>query len=253
MEKSTANIDRVTSFYDWAKDNNTLILKTTVDADTIKSFYNQSDSDWQWHNALYEGISFLIDSFLEINNQMKEDYIQGKYSRGDWANKVFAKADSKVYQCYRFLKIQWLYNSIKEDCQHAPAQLIKFRKDQYRFHPGSDKVHALYMLARQEQLPINLFYIWYKDLDPMLPNNIDFDVVSTPNEFADMFVKFNDKRFKTIEGCASINKEDWTTDQLHFDVFCKFVASVLRESDNYTCNVPFDCRHISYNSVHHKE
>ena len=252
MEKSTANIDRVTSFYDWAKDNNTLILKTTVDADTIKSFYNQSDSDWEWHNALYEGISFLIDSFLEINNQMKEDYIQGKYSRGDWANKVFAKADSKVYQCYRFLKIQWLYNSIKEDCQHAPAQLIKFRKDQYRFHPGSDKVHALYMLARQEQLPINLFYIWYKDLDPMLPNNIDFDVVNTPNDFADMFVKFNDKRFKTIEGHASINKEDWTTDQLHFDVFCKFVASVLRESDNYTCNVPFDCRHISYNdSVHH--
>ena len=71
MEKSTANIDRVTSFYDWAKDNNTLILKTTVDADTIKSFYNQSDSNWEWHNALYEGISFLIDSFLEINNQMK--------------------------------------------------------------------------------------------------------------------------------------------------------------------------------------
>ena len=44
MEKSTANIDRVTSFYDWANDNNTLILKTTVDVDTIKSFYNQSGS-----------------------------------------------------------------------------------------------------------------------------------------------------------------------------------------------------------------
>ena len=253
MEKSTNNIDRVTNFYDWAKNNNTEILKATIDAETIRQFYNQADNEWgDWHNGLYEGISFLIDSFLEINNQAKEEYINGKHSRGEFANKVFAKEDSKVYQCYRFLKIQWLYNSIKQDCQHAPIQLMRFRDTQYRFHPGSDKIHSLYMLARQKQLPVNLFYIWYKDLDPHLPSNIDFDVVQTPDEFAKMFVKFNDKRFKTIEGHASINKEDWTTDQVHFNVFCRFVSSVLSEANDYTCQIPFDIRHLSYNdSVHH--
>ena len=73
MEKSTNNIDRVTNFYDWAKNNNTEILKATIDAETIRQFYNQADNEWgDWHNGLYEGISFLIDSFLEINNQAKE-------------------------------------------------------------------------------------------------------------------------------------------------------------------------------------
>ena len=37
MEKSTTNIDRVTSFYNWAKDNNEILSNCN---DTIKSFSN---------------------------------------------------------------------------------------------------------------------------------------------------------------------------------------------------------------------
>lgn len=254
MKKSTANLESITRFYNWMETRQDVeIVKFTIDAKTLYNIHAQPQEHMgYWHNALVEGITNVIDSYLGSSERVKEKYMLGELKRDGGGNISFPDNDTDAYELYRILKYQWLYNSIKEDCQHAPVQLIKTKYDKYRFHPGSDKTISLYLLGRNENIKTNCFYIWYKDLDPdPIHLNFDYEIVKTPQDFADMFVKFNDPRFRIIEDIASVSKDSIKTSEPHFNVFCEYVQNVLNKS-SHKCKEFNNRRHISYNdTVHH--
>ena len=253
MKKSIANLERVTQFYKWMNSRQDVeIVKFTIDAKTLYNIHAQPENMGFWHNAIVEGITEIIDTYLTVSEKFKDLYAQGKLKREEGGNICFPDVDSDAYHLYRILKYQWLYESVKDDCQHAPVQMIKDRKTLYRFHPGSDKTTSLYLLGRTHGVTTNAFYIWYKDLDPNpIHLNFDYEVVKTPQDFADMFVKFDDRRFRIIEDVVSVDHRNEHNTEPHFNVFCQYVQNVLNKS-NHVCKEFNNRRHISYNdTVHH--
>ena len=253
MEKSIANLERVKRFYKWMNARQDVeIVKFTIDANTLYDIHAQPEHLGHWHNALIEGLTVVIDNYLGASNRIKQRYASGELAREEGGNISFPEADTDAYELYRILKFQWLYESIKNDCQHAPVQLIRTKHNKYRFHPGSDKTTSLYLLGKNQNVLTNVFYIWYKDLDPNpFHLQLEHQVVKNPQEFADMFVKFNDPRFRIIEDIVSVYKDDCVCNEPHFNVFNEYVQNTLNKSD-HNCVEFENRRHISYNdSVHH--
>lgn len=255
MQKSTTNLERITRFYEWMNTRSDVeIVKFQIDSNLLFDIHAQRYPKHmgKYHNALIEGITSVIDIYLSVSDSLKEQYHSGKLKREDESNISFPDADTNAYELYRILKIQWLYESIKGDCQHAPVQIMKRKNSSYRFHPGSDKTTSLYLLGKTTNKKINVFYIWYKDLDPTpFHHTLEYEVVKTPQEFANMFVKFNDPRFRIIEDSVKVDTHHMEFTEPHFTVFCENVQDALGDS-KHNCNEIFDRRHISYNdTVHH--
>ena len=251
MEKSITNMNSIVRFYDWMNDTGKAkIVKFAIDADTAFDFMDQTDTEWKWHNAHYESYTTIIDSFLKIDNNTLEDYIAGKLSRDENSYKCYAESDTIGYDLYKVIKMYWLYESIKNDCQHAPIQMHR-NKEGYRFHPGSDKINSLYLLSKILGTSINVFYIWYSDIDEDFPERVkDYETVNTPQEFADMFVKFNHQSFKIIEDDFTVNKKVFKSNAKHFDVFGEYFMDTLETIQK---DESMELRHISYNdNIHHK-
>lgn len=252
MKKSISNMESIKRFYDWMDSTKkATIVKFKLNADHVFDYMDQRDKwDFKWHNAHYESYTAAIDAFLKIDKQVLQDYVDGKFARGDGLFKCYAESDTVGYDLYRIIKCMWLYESIKNDCQHAPIQLHK-NVNGYRFHPGSDKINALYLLSRIYEKDMNSFYIWYKDLDDDFENRVDsYELVNTPQEFANMFVKFDNDSFNIIENSFQVNGLDFTCNESHFDVFGEYFMDTLEAQHK---NLNLDLRHISYNdNIHHK-
>lgn len=253
MNKSISNMESIERFYDWMNSRQDVeIVKFQIDSKTLFNLHAQPEHLGFFHNGVIEGITSLIDNYLSASERIKEKYMLGECARDNGAIS-FPSDDSDAYELYRILKYQWLYESLKSDCQHAPIQMQITKQSMYRFHPGSDKMVSLYLLGKMIDRPINVFYVWYKDLDPKpFHQTLDYEKVATPQQFADMFVKFNDPRFTIIEDIVSVNDQQIDCTESHFDVFCKNVRWLFDTSKKHKCKEFLNRRHISYNdTIHH--
>ena len=253
MEKSIINMEKIQRFYDWMDSRQDVeIVKFQIDSKTLFNLHAQPDHLGFFHNGVIEGITSLIDNYMSASERIKEKYMLGECARDNGAVS-FPADNSDAYELYRILKYLWLYESLKSDCQHAPIQMQITKYGQYRFHPGSDKMMSLYLLGKEIDRPINVFYVWYKDLDPSpFHQTIDHEIVATPQQFADMFVKFNDPRFTVIEDIVSVDNDKFDCKEPHFDIFCLNVKRLFNTGAEHNCVEFLNRRHISYNdTIHH--
>ena len=154
MQKSTTNLERITRFYEWMNTRSDVeIVKFQIDSNLLFDIHAQRYPKHmgKYHNALIEGITSVIDIYLSVSDSLKEQYHSGKLKREDESNISFPDADTNAYELYRILKIQWLYESIKGDCQHAvtntkshhsynrDGDIIKLRKIQGKRGQASGK------------------------------------------------------------------------------------------------------------------
>ena len=251
MEKSITNFYKINHFYDWMKKTNQAkILKLKLTAQQLYDLQIHKSNLGKYHNALYEGYTNIIDKFVETNEMIKTNYMNGSFSRSNvW--KCYPHDDHQSYWLYRTMKMYWLYESIKNDCQHAPIQMHRFR-DGYRFHPGSDKVNSLYLMGKINNLVTNVFYIWYPEIDPDFEEwNLDYEIINTGEEFRDMFVKYHDNTFNIISGKTKIGSNyDYAKSDKHLEVSSWYAAESMRYDRNE--KLPLKIDHISYNdNIHH--
>lgn len=253
MEKSITNFYKIQNFYNWMEESKKAkIIKLKLSPQQLFELQaHKSNKNWKFHNALYEGFTNLIDNFIKASDEFKTQYMNGDFRRSKW--ECYPRDDHESYWLYKAMKLYWLYESIKNDCQHAPIQMHKFR-DGHRFHPGSDKVGSLYLMGKLNNLQTNVFYIWYYKLDPDFDNlSIPYEVVKTPEEFRDMFVKFNDHTFNIISGRTIINPHyDYKKSDDHLDVSSYYASESLLYNRHDQTDLPYRINHISYNdNIHH--
>lgn len=261
MEKSTekriVNFYKIKDFYNWIEQTQEAkIIKLKLSPQQIFELQSHnSPKGYKWHNALYEGFTTIIDHFIEASEDLKIRYMSGEFSRGTSIYNCYPESDHYGYWLYKTMKMYWLYESIKNDCQHAPIQMHKFRNG-YRFHPGSDKVNSLYLLGKLNNLHTDVFYIWYKTLDPDFDKlGYDYEVVETAPEFSNMFVKWRHESFKIISGKTIVHPSyDYKKSDEHLEVSSYYAAQSLKWdcTEKLNSKLPYHIHHISYNdNIHH--
>tara|TARA_B100000035_G_scaffold176643_1_gene150625 strand:- start:1768 stop:2697 length:930 start_codon:yes stop_codon:yes gene_type:complete len=252
-EKRIINYYRIKDFYNWMNTTQEAkIIKFKITPDQLFGLQcHQGKQGYKWHNAQYEAFTSIIDNFILASEDVKLKYMNGEFSRGSSIYNCYPESNDYAYWLYKAMKMYWLYESIKDDCQHAPIQMHKFRNG-YRFHPGSDKKNALYLLGRLNNLDTDVFYIWYKTLDPDFEKlGYDYEVVETAEEFKDLFVKWRHDSFKIISGKTIIHPSyDYKKSDEHLEVSSYFASESMKWDGNK--NLPYHIHHISYNdNIHH--
>tara|TARA_B100001094_G_C18057537_1_gene733290 strand:+ start:173 stop:1114 length:942 start_codon:yes stop_codon:yes gene_type:complete len=261
MEKSTEkkiiNTYKIKDFYNWMESSQEAkIVKLKLGPNQLFDLQShKSPKGYKWHNAQYESFTTVIDHFIEASEDLKIKYMCGELGRNTSIYNCYPESNDYAYWLYKAMKMYWLYESIKNDCQHAPIQMHKFRNG-YRFHPGSDKVNALYLLGKLNNLHTDVFYIWYKTLDLDFDKlGYDYEVVETASDFADMFVKWSHDSFKIISGQTIIHPSyDYKKSDEHLEVSSYYAAESLRWDCTEKLNdkLPYHIHHISYNdNIHH--
>lgn len=132
------------------------------------------------------GFSDQIDEFRKISKDTKNRFAEMEHH--EWND------DPDIYLCYQMVKKLWLINDIRERGIDAPMQLINNGR-YYTTHPGGDKKIATVFLQDLEE--IELFYIWYPEVDqqPIHWSTEDWRQLHNAEEVASIFKRSDDPRF----------------------------------------------------------
>ncbi len=232
QEISKVNQWKVEKFWKYIENNPEIsIIKLKLHSQQMRSLFDKDVHDY-FETSTLGALNRLIKQYIEVDKE-RIDYFINNTEADDWQK---GNGADDLYVVYQLFKIAWLKQDIAKNGIQAPVQIIK-TVESYHCHPGSDKKYALTVLDHSDDIPC--FYIHYPDMDPCpFFENLDYEVLKTPKDFSDMFIKASDDSFNFEWGNVDIFREsDKIGDKLdwkcmpHFNSFAYNVCEIARKRE----------------------